>query len=837
MKTKRILWGSLIAAVLVCVGAFAGLTIYMEQQNKETINEAGGICLEQMATQIRLHFSSALSLYSTRLEGIIWRVPPGQQASADQVRDQLQKCADELGFCYVALYDEDGNCEIVSGEDMVIGDEESFLAGVSAGHGEITDGVERSLVAQRDSGSVAEGAESADATHIVLGVSAAYSMESGRNSTVLVVGLPIEIISRALSLDVSETQVYSHIIRSDGSFVLRNSGSDDFSFFDRVRQGTLVSSAAADEVVGHLKSAMAQGEPYSLILERDGSVRNVCVAPLPGTSWYLVSVLPQELIGVPLADLVNRRGLTILVSCGLLVAVILAVFTLYFHLERRQMRLMEQARREADAASQAKSMFLSNMSHDIRTPMNAIMGLASVSLNKIGDDAVIESNLRKIELSSKHLLGLVNNVLDMSLIESGRLTLRPDCVMLSEVIRSVAGIMQPQMADKGISFTVATKEIENLSVMCDSVRLSQALLNLLSNALKFTPESGSVTFEVVGRDVRQGRCLVVFVVRDTGIGMSEEFQQRIFGMFERENTTNAGKAEGSGLGMAITKSIVDAMGGTVSVKSKRGEGSEFTLAIDFECASCVPGDLGDSGDFDNLRDSCDGAVTDAPSSESYVGSVAETAGEAVAETAGERTGEFAAETLEEQARAVVPGVAVDQAAPAFAGANAACGGEDKGKSGSGDSRGKAANGGEGAGETDPKRNLGISGKRILVAEDQELNWEVASALLEPYLPVLEWAKDGQECVELFRASGIGHYDAILMDLQMPRVDGYQATRIIRGLASERFDAATVPIIAMTADVFTGDVARSIDCGMNAHVSKPIDVKVLVGVLNDCIAGS
>lgn len=826
MKTKRILWGSLVAAILVCVGAFVGLTLYMEQQNKETINEAGGICLEQMATQIRLHFSSALSLYSTRLDGIVWRVPPGQRASADQVHTQLKECADELGFCYVALYDEEGNCEILSGEDMVIGEKDSFLSGVSAGHGEITDGVERSFAVQRGSGaeSAGEGA-GGDATHIVLGVAAAYPMESGQESAALVVGLPIEVVSRALSLDVSETQVYSHIIRADGSFVLRNSGSGDSSFFNRVRQGTpdslgsqsastgqgteadrpsavdadatsqsgaadaglanqpsggsldaadqsgaagagsAAASSEADEVVERLRSAMALGEPYSLILEHDGNVRNVCVAPLPGTSWYLVSVLPQELIGAPLADLVNRRGLTILVSCGLLIAVILAVFTLYFHLESRQMKLVEQARREADAASQAKSMFLSNMSHDIRTPMNAIMGLASVSLTKIGDDAAIESNLRKIELSSKHLLGLVNNVLDMSLIESGRLTLRPDCVALAEVVRNVAGVMQPQMADKGISFTVTTEGIENLSVMCDSVHLSQALLNLLSNALKFTPEGGTVAFDVTKCDCEMGasedafggasggasegaqreRCPVRFVVRDTGIGMSEEFQQRIFGVFERENTTNAGKTEGSGLGMAITKSIVDAMGGTVSVKSKRGEGSEFALTIGFECVS-----RGSSG--------C--AAADAASCE---------------EPVGEESAHVAAEA--------------------------------------------------------------ISGKCILVAEDQELNWEVASALLESYLPVLEWAKDGRECVELFQASEPGHYDAILMDLQMPRMDGYQAAQAIRELAPERPDAATVPIIAMTADVFTGDIARSMECGMNAHVSKPIDVKVLVGVLSNCMTGN
>lgn len=858
---------SLAVIICICIGAFAGLTVHMEQRNKETVGEAAGICLEQMATQIRLHFSSVLGLYTSRLEDIVWRVPPERQESGEQMRDQLVQCADNLGFCYVALYDEAGVCEVVSGESMVVGDAESFFAEASSGRVAITDGIERSLASQqgfqseeafrRGEGATSQGEQPAsqssgdfdkgavfrnkDATHLILGIQAAYPMDAGHKSAVLVVGLPMDLISRTLSLDVSETQVYSHIVRADGSFVLRNSSTPGSSLFDCVRQSAqeapiawgssdswdepdaLGASDAVNTVVERLQDAMARGESFSFILNgqdgASGAERNVCVTPLPGTNWYLVSVLPQELIGVPLTDLVNSQSATILVSCGLLIVAILFVFVLYVHLERKQMKLVERARREADAANQAKSMFLSNMSHDIRTPMNAIMGLASVSLGKIGDDEVIESNLRKIELSSKHLLGLVNNVLDMSLIESGRLSIRSDSAMLEEIVRSVAGVMQPQMADKGISFTVTSTGVEGLTVMCDSVRLSQALLNLLSNALKFTPEGGAVSLDVVGVDSRlqgqsggqgqvqgrpqpqdgqsgsQGHCLVKFFVRDNGIGMSEEFQQRIFGAFEREDSTNVRTVEGSGLGMAITKSIVDAMGGTISVESKQGIGSKFVIAIDFACAPSIAS--GGAAAANNAHTANEREVSGV-SFEGVLGAAAAVGGAATADGGAVATEGACAPNSVSDGSAVADNAVVTEGAAAHADA------------------------------------ISVSGKRILVAEDQELNWEVVSALLESYAPLLEWAKDGKECLDMFRSSALGYYDAVLMDLQMPRMDGYQATRAIRELANERIDAREIPIIAMTADVFTGDVARSKECGMNAHVPKPIDVKVLVSVLTDCM---
>ena len=307
--------------------------------------------------------------------------------------------------------------------------------------------------------------------------------------------------------------------------------------------------------------------------------------------------------------------------------------------------------------------------------------------------------LGKIALSSKHLLGLINDVLDISKIESGKMLLNLETVPLQEAVDSIVSIIQPQAAAKNQRFRVTLREILSENVRCDGVRLNQVLLNLLGNSVKFTPEQGAVELTVYQEALPEdaSRVRTHFLVRDTGIGMSKEYQQVIFESFSREDNTRVRKTEGSGLGMAITKYIVDAMGGTISVHSEQVRGSEFHVAFD------------------------------------------------------------------------------------------------------------------------------LKGKRILLAEDNELNWEVARELLSILELELDWAENGEICAEKFRKSPVGYYDAILMDVRMPVMDGYEATAAIRGL--ERGDAA-VPIIAMTADAFSEDIQRCLACGMNDHLAKPIDIETV-----------
>lgn len=388
---------------------------------------------------------------------------------------------------------------------------------------------------------------------------------------------------------------------------------------------------------------------------------------------------------------------------------------------------MEKAREKAIEASKAKSDFLSNMSHDIRTPMNAIAGMTSIAIANIGNNRKVEDCLKKITQSSKHLLGLINDILDMSKIESGKMTLNMESVSIKEEIDEVVNIIQPHVKEKHQKFEVCLQDLNVEHVYCDSVRLNQVLLNFLSNAVKFTQDGGSISLTVREEDSPLGasHVRIHLYVKDTGIGMTPEFQKVIFQSFVREDSKRVQKTEGTGLGMAIAKYIIDAMGGVIEVDSEKGRGTEFHVVLDLEI---VQGFVSESG------------------------------------------------TLPEKEEDSIPD---------------------------------------------------FGGVKILLAEDNDLNWEIANELLSQMGLCLEHAENGRICVEMFEKSPEGYYAAVLMDIRMPEMTGYEACRAIRKL--DRADSG-IPIIAMTADTFTEDIQRCLACGMNAHVAKPIDIREVARLL-------
>ena len=390
--------------------------------------------------------------------------------------------------------------------------------------------------------------------------------------------------------------------------------------------------------------------------------------------------------------------------------------------EVRSKQAIEQALAAAEQANRAKSEFLSNMSHDIRTPMNAVLGMTEIALDNMDSRAEVEGCLKKISISGKHLLDLINNVLDMSRIEAGRMSVNRELVSLSQLAEDIVATMQMQAEAKKQSLTVHTEQLACAAVYSDSLRLRQVLLNILGNAVKYTPEGGAVDFTIKESPSAKGPGYVhlAFVVQDNGIGMTDEYVRHIFECFSREDRLRVQKTEGSGLGMAITKYIVDAMGGEISIQSEPNVGTEFTVLLDVERAE------------------------------------------------------------QEQAES------------------------------------------QEADAAQPQRGL-----RVLLAEDNALNREIAVALLSKQGVTVETAENGQLCVEKFSAAPHGYYDAVLMDVRMPVMNGYEATKAIRALA--RADAA-LPIIAMTADAFAEDVERCLAAGMNAHLSKPMDIHKLMALL-------
>ena len=845
-NTLRTLWLSLTVMLIFCIVVFTGLANYTVTQSDRAIGEVGEIYMDQMGTQVKMHFTTMIELQESRMNGIIWSTP--QQSAAEdpeQAWAHLASMASQTGFHFLSLYSAGGACDTIFGEPVEIGDPASFMDSLAQGELHVTDGTlpsgERLLL---------------------LGARAVYPMRSGGTSSILVVGLPMEAITKELSLDIGVTQAYSHIIRRDGSFVLRQADATRDSYFERLLTLGHFDNGTPTEAVAAIQKAISSGEDYSLLVEINGERRNTHFTPLTYSDWYLVSVLPYSLLYEPTYSLVNQSVLSTLLGCGLVLLVLLTLFFFYFRFSKRQMIALAEARAAAEHANRAKSEFLSNMSHDIRTPMNAIVGMTAIASSNINNPEQVRDCLKKITLSSKHLLGLINDVLDMSKIESGKLTLNLDQISLRETMDSIVSIIQPQLRAKQQSFDVFIQDIQSELVCCDGVRLNQILLNLLSNALKFTPSGGRITVTLMQETSPADPHLVRnhFRVKDTGIGMSPEFQQRIFDSFTREDTTRVQKIEGTGLGMAITKYIVDEMGGTIELQSQVDKGTEFHITLDLEAVSDQEADMVLPNWEVLVVDDDAQLCSSAAASLTEIGVHAECALDgpsaiSMVERRHQKRRDYHVVLLDwqmpgmdgiETARALrrrvgkdIPILLIsaydwsDIAEEARAAGISGFLSKPLFKSTLFYGLSRFAEPASAKADAAPKLAPDFTGRHLLLAEDSALNWEIARDLLSSYGFALDWAENGRLCVERFQASQADHYDAILMDIRMPVMDGYQAARAIR--AMDRPDAREIPIIAMTADAFSEDIRRAMDSGMSAHIAKPIDIRELLRVLQRCLS--
>lgn len=391
---------------------------------------------------------------------------------------------------------------------------------------------------------------------------------------------------------------------------------------------------------------------------------------------------------------------------------------------------LEKSAREARLANEAKTRFLFNMSHDIRTPMNAIIGFADLLEKHLDDKKRASDYISKIKHSSSFLLSLINYVLEMARIESGKATLKTEAGNLKNLVDTLNDVFEPSIEEKNLHYICELKT-ENIYVHCDKTKLREILLNVISNSIKYTPEGGTITvnIEEEGYDRERKVSFYRFTVEDTGIGMSKEYLPHIFEEFSREHTSTESKVVGTGLGLPIVKSLVDLMGGTIEVSSEVGEGTKTIIILPF--------------------------------------SVSEEA-------------EVNAEQKQKKGMKIL--------------------------------------------------DL-LGGKRILLAEDNELNAEIAITILEEEGLKVEWAEDGIKCLEMLKKVPEDYYDVILMDIQMPNMDGYQTTEKIRSLPDKR---AQIPIVAMTANAFDEDKKKAYEAGMNGYIAKPIDTKAVFSTLGEIL---
>ena len=523
---------------------------------------------------------------------------------------------------------------------------------------------------------------------------------------------------------------------------------------------------------------------------------------------------------------------------------------------------LSDALETAEEASRAKTVFLSNMSHEIRTPMNAIIGLNSLALRNNELPNETKEYLGKIGDSARHLLGLINDILDMSRIEAGRIVLRKEEFSFRSMLEQINTMVMSQCSEKGLTYDcVLTGGVADYYIG-DDMKLKQVLINILSNAIKFTDAPGSVTLKVERANVFEGRSTIRFTISDTGIGMDESFIPKIFDSFTQEDGSRNNKYGSTGLGMAITKNIVDLMNGTISVESKKGEGTRFTVMITLN--NCENSNI-DSNAV-NLKDLRILVVDDEQVAAEHASIILEEAGlksdialsgaEAlhmldVAHTKHEHYGlvlldwkmpemdglevarrireRYNSETTviiltsynwdEIMDEALHAGVDSFLTKPLFASNVLDEFERIIRKNNPGDIR--------------IKKTVDLKGKRILLAEDMEINAEIMKEMLDIRQIVTETAVNGRVALEMFRDSPESYYDAILMDVRMPEMDGLEATEAIRALS--RNDAAGIPIIALTANAFDEDVQRSLQVGMNAHLTKPVEPERLYGCLEELIA--
>ncbi len=532
--------------------------------------------------------------------------------------------------------------------------------------------------------------------------------------------------------------------------------------------------------------------------------------------------------------------------------------------ELEQEAALKDALMVARHASRAKSSFLSNMSHDIRTPLNAIIGFTALAQTHIDETEQVQDYLGKIHTSSEHLLSLINEILDMSRIESGAVKLEEGVVHMPEVLHDLRILIQGQIAAKRQHLYIDTQDVMDEDVVTDKLRLNQILINIVSNAIKYTPNDGDIIIRIAEKPSSlKGYVTYVFDVKDNGIGMSPEFVDHIFDDFARENTSTTSGIQGTGLGMSITKNIVDMMNGTIEVKSELGKGSEFVVSLDFKVADqtvvyrprvelmgakvlVVDDDINTCQSVSKMlreiqmrpqwttsgKEAIVRAQEAADIKDEYKAYIIDYL---MPDMNGIETVRRIRRVIGDEAPIIVltaydwtsfedeareAGVTAFVEKPLFMSELKAVLSEPV----------ELAPGSE----QDALPACGFSGKRILLAEDNELNREIAAAILEDFGFEVDVTGDGVEAIETLADSAPGRYDLILMDIQMPRMDGYTAAREIRSWQGS--PNANIPIVAMTANAFEEDRQLALAAGMNDHIAKPIDPKVVAETLSRVLAG-
>lgn len=633
------------------------------------------------------------------------------------------------------------------------------------------------------------------------------------------------------------------IIDANGNYIIKGDSFKNSSFFEFYKSYNSIDALASQEFFKKITTSTGS---FTMLNSRKQECL-VAHTPFDATGgWALLSLIPKSSINTT-----TQNWLLIgVVSLGL---VSLFIFDLIIMLDFN--KKLKSTAREAESANKAKTIFLSTMSHDIRTPMNAIIGLTTITEKNLGDEKLVRENLRKINLASNHLLTLINDILDISKVESGKLNFIPQSFSIVETVENLMNLSQPMIKEKNIDFSFHISRMDKEYLYADQLRLNQIYINLLSNAIKYTEPGGRVCVDMKEEESEKEGCVkLTFVVADTGIGMSPEFMERLYQPFSRQTDSRVNSIQGTGLGLAITKQMVDLMQGSIDCQSEQGKGTTFTVVLDIPISDHQRADMkldkmdvlivdDDEVLLETAVDTLESlglAVEQASSGLEALGMIKHR------EESGKNydiviidlkmpdiDGVETIRRIRSEANSKVPVLLIS----AYSYSDV----EEKAKE-------AGVNGflskplfrstlydkiseilGTETKSTEIENDYSdLEGMNILVAEDNDINWEIISALLSMYGINTERAENGRIAVEKIKAAKPGSYSLVFMDIQMPEMNGLDATRAIRKLDDPW--ASSIPIVAMTADAFAENVAECLDAGMQGHIAKPIDIKLVIKVI-------
>ncbi len=666
-----------------------------------------------------------------------------------------------------------------------------------------------------------------------------------KNNYMLMRIVPLSYITEQWVFPSDYINAEISLIDNDGNYIIRSDSMVTKNFWEFIK----IHNNLNDSEIKEMKESVSLNSVYfsELVNDKHEESYIVSMPSIREGNWYYVGYVPKTSVTTNLVDFT----LVFMISLGFILLII--VNTIYFMLINKQLR---ESAEETRRANQAKTQFLSSMSHDIRTPMNAIIGMTTLSLKHINDPDYIHESLKKITLASNHLLTLINDILDISKVESGKLSLNPTIFSIAEFVTNLVNIVRPQIKEKGQEFNIRIDKIIHEYLFADELRLNQIFINLLTNAVKYTPNGGRINLELGEKlaDESGKTVILTYIVSDNGMGMSEEFQKTMYENFSRATDSRTNKIQGSGLGLAITKQMVELMNGTIECKSELGKGTTFTVNVELPIGEKVTDELMLPTMRLLIVDDDDVFLETAVETLESLGVSADIA----------KNGKTAVEMAvkkHEQAKDY-PIVVIDWKMPEMNGVEtirqmrAAIGNETPIIVVSAydwtEIEEEAIRAGANGFINKPffrssvysamtdilnlkdKSEINVenssdelSGIHLLVAEDNDLNWEIIEEILDGFDITCERAENGKIAVEMLSENR--NYDAVLMDVQMPVMNGRETTRAIRKLEDEKL--RNIPVIAMTADAFAEDIQSCLEAGMNGHVAKPIDVKKIFDELH------